>query len=112
MPMMWETAIRDVRHALRALRSSPGFTAVALALLALGIGANTAIFSVVSAVLLRPLPFPEPNRVVLLWEDMTAIGGPARVEASPGDYVSWSERSRSFTGVAGFGLDKYNLTGA
>jgi len=110
--MMWASTIRDVRHALRALRSSPGFTAVALALVALGIGANTAIFSVVSAVLLRPLPFPEPERLVLLWENMTAVGGPARVEASPGDYVSWSERNRSFTGVAGYGLDKYTLTGA
>jgi len=109
--MMWATTIRDVRHALRALRSTPGFTAVALALLALGIGANTAIFSVVSAVLLRPLPFPEPDRVVLLWEDMTAVGGPARVEASPGDYVSWSERNRSFSGVAGYGVDQYSLTG-
>jgi putative ABC transport system permease protein len=112
MAIMWETAIRDVRHALRALRSSPGFTALALALLALAIGANTAIFSVVSAVLLQPLPFPEPDRIVLLWEDFTAVGGPARVEASPGDYVSWSERNRSFTAVAGFALDKYNLTGA
>ncbi|HEV8392769.1 MAG TPA: ABC transporter permease [Vicinamibacterales bacterium] len=109
---MWETAIRDVRHALRALRSSPGFTAVALALLALGIGANTAIFSVVSAVLLRPLPFPEPDRLVLLWENMTTMSGPARVEASPGDYVSWSERNRSFSGVAGYGIDQYSLTGA
>ena len=112
MAIMWATTIRDIRHALRALRSSPGFTAVAAALLALGIGANTAIFSVVSAVLLRPLPFPEPDRVVLLWEDLTAVGGPARVEASPGDYVAWSERNRSFTGVAGYALDKYNLTGA
>jgi len=108
----FETAAQDVRYALRTLRAAPGFTAVALALLALGIGANTAIFSVVSAVLLRPLPFPEPTRVVLLWEDMTAVGGPARVEASPGDYVSWSERNRSFTGVAGYGLDHYTLTGA
>src|SRR6187200_3163749 len=100
MAMIGEIAIRDVRHALRALRSSPGFSLVAVAMLARGIGANTAIFSVVSAVLLRPLPFPQPERVVLLWEDLTAVGGPARVEASPGDYVSWSERNRSFTGVA------------
>ena len=111
MAIMWATTIRDIRHALRALRSSPGFTVVAAALLALGIGANTAIFSVVSAVLLRPLPFPQPDRVVLLWEDLTAVGGPARVEASPGDYVAWSERNRSFAGVAGYALDKYNLTG-
>jgi putative ABC transport system permease protein len=107
-----ETTARDVRHALRALRSSPGFTAIALSLLALGIGANTAIFSVVSAVLLRPLPYPEPDRVVLLWTDFTRVGGPSRSEVSPGDYVSWSERNRSFTGVAGYSLEKYNLTGS
>ena len=107
-----ETAVQDVRYALRTLRSSPGFTAVAVTMLALGIGANTAIFSVVSAVLLRPLPFPEPDRLVLVWENFSAVGGPARVEVSPGDYVSWSERNRSFTGVAGFAVDNYNLTGA
>jgi predicted permease len=106
-----ETAVQDVRYALRTLRSSPGFTAVAVTMLALGIGANTAIFSAVSAVLLQPLPFPEPDRLVLLWEDMTARGGPPRVEVSPGDYASWSRRNRSFTGVAAYGVDNYNLTG-
>jgi len=107
----WDTVSSDVRYAVRALRSSPGFTAVALALLALGIGANTAIFSLVSAVLLRPLPFPEPDRLVMLSEDFTAVGGPSRAEVSPGDFTSWSDRNRSFTEVAGYGLDKYNLTG-
>jgi predicted permease len=107
-----ETLSRDIGYALRTLRASPGFTAVAVAMLALGIGANTAIFSVVSAVLLRPLPFPAPERLVLLWEDMSAVGGPTRVEVSPGDYVSWAERNRSFAGVAGFSLDKFNLTSA
>jgi len=106
-----ETAARDVRHALRALRLSPGFTVIAVVMLALGIGANTAIFSVVSAVLLRPLPFPEPDRLVFLWENLTAFGGPARVEASPGDYAAWRDRNRSFTGVAVFGISTYNLTG-
>ena len=106
-----ETASQDVRYALRTLRASPGFTAVAAAMLALGIGANTAIFSAVSAVLLEPLPFPEPDRLVLLWENMTARGGPPRVEVSPGDYASWSQRHRSFTGVAGYAIDNYNLTG-
>ena len=80
-------------------------------MLALGIGANTAIFSVVSAVLLRPLPFPEPDRLVLVWENFSAVGGPTRVEVSPGDVVSWRDRNRSFTGVAAFVVDNYSLTG-
>ena len=107
-----ETAAQDIRYALRTLRSSPGFTAVAVTMLALGIGANTAIFSAVSAVLLRPLPFPEPGRLVFLWENFTAGGGPPRAEVSPGDYASWSARNRSFTGVAGYAINNYNLTGS
>jgi predicted permease len=106
-----ENAGQDVRYAIRTLRASPGFTAVAAMMLALGIGANTAIFSAVSAVLLQPLPFPEPDRVVLLWTDFTGVGGPPRSEVSPGDFASWRDRSRSFSGVAGFAIDNYNLTG-
>src|SRR5690349_531415 len=109
--MLFERTRQDVRYAARTLRASPGFTVVALLMLALGIGANTAIFSVVSAVLLRPLPFPEPQRLVLLWENFSALGGPARSEVSPADYAAWKERSHSFADVAMFGTTTYNLTG-
>src|SRR6058998_365246 len=67
-----DTLFADVRYALRLLRKSPGFTAVAIVTLALGIGANTAIFSTVDAILIRALPFADVDRVVTVWEDATA----------------------------------------
>src|SRR5688572_26327810 len=106
-----ESLQQDVRYALRTLRRSPGFTFVAVLILALGIGANTAIFSVISAVLLRPLPFPDPDRIVVLWEDRSAAGGPARGMPGWEDYVEWQRGSRSFDGMAALADVSYNLTG-
>jgi putative ABC transport system permease protein len=102
---------QDVRFAARTLGRSPGFAIVAVSILTLGIGATTAIFSLVSAVLLRPLPFVEPERVVVLWEDTSAIGGPARAETTLPNYVAWKERARSFEDMAALFPVTYNLTG-
>ena len=103
--------LQDVRYALRTLRSTPGFTFTAVAILALGIGANTAIFSLVSATLLRPLPFPEPERLVMVWDDIHATGGPARTEPTLGDFVDWRDGSSSFDELAAYLTVNYNLTG-
>lgn len=105
--------LQDLRYGARMLRRSPGFTLVAVAVLALGIGANTAVFSVMSAVLLKPLPFKNPSRLVVLWEDFSARGGPVDVNLSPATYVDWKTRSRSFEDMAAMDwLHTYNLTGS
>src|SRR3954451_2314253 len=90
---------KDLRYAARTLRKSPGFAAVAVLTLALGIGANTAIFSIVNAVLLHPLPYPEPDRVVELWGNVKR----AKVErrgTSFADYLDWKKQSQSFERMA------------
>jgi putative ABC transport system permease protein len=90
---------QDVAFALRQLRSAPAFTVVAAATLALGIGANSAIFALVDATLLRPLPYPSPDRLVTIWE--TSANTP-RGYASPLNMVDWQTRGRTFEKIAGF----------
>jgi predicted permease len=101
----------DVRYALRSWRRAPGPIAAALAALALGIGANTAIFSIVAGVLLRPLPYQNPERLVMLWQDMRARGGPARDWISPGLFVEWRQRAAVFEHIAAVRGWSPNLTG-
>ena len=102
--------LQDLRYAFRTFTKSPGFALVAIATLALGIGANTAIFSVVDAVLLRPLPFPDPDRLVLLWEKTAEL--PQMMVAYP-DYLDWREQSRTFDGLAVYNRYRgLNLTGS
>ncbi|MFL5612757.1 MAG: ABC transporter permease [Gemmatimonadaceae bacterium] len=99
---------QDLRFAFRTLRSRPAFTAIAILTLALGIGATTAIFSVVNAVLLRPLPWPEPERVVLVW----GTRGPVRQNGVDYlDYLDWQQQSRSFEALAVMRGQSVNLTG-
>ncbi len=87
----------DVRFAIRSLRKNPGFTAVAVLTIALGLGANTAIFSFLDGVLLRPLPYPEPERLVQLWEKPP---GGQRNGISALNFQDWQKLSTSFTGMA------------
>src|ERR687884_2195824 len=90
-----EALWQDLRYGLRVLRQRPGFTAVAVLTLALGIGANTAIFSLVSAVLVRPLKYREAERLVMVWEDASAAGIP-RDNPSGGTYADWKAQNRVF----------------
>jgi putative ABC transport system permease protein len=102
-----ETLLQDLRYGVRTLVKHPGFTLIAVITLALGIGANTAIFSVVYALLLRPLPYHEPERLVMLGETWW---GERRVVAYP-NFSDWRERARSFEGMASFRWQSFNLTG-
>jgi predicted permease len=106
-----ETLSQDVRYAARMLARQPGFTAVAVLTLALGIGANTAIFSVVEAVLLRPLPYRHAGRTVLLWESQRLRDLPRNV-VNPANFLDWREQAKSFDQMAAFADLRYNLTGA
>ena len=94
-----EALTGDVQFALRQMRKAPGFTAVAAITLALGIGANSAIFALVDAALLRPLPLPDPDRLVMLWDKSdTAVRG----RVSPLNLLDWHERNETFQAIAGF----------
>ena len=98
--MRAEQLLQDIRYALRMLRKNPGFAAVAIVTLALGIGMNTAVFSVVNAVLLKPLPYPDAERLVWLANynerfKMEAVAGP--------DFLDWKHQAQSFEKMAGYG---------
>jgi putative ABC transport system permease protein len=106
MDSLW----RDVRYAVRVLLKARGFTVVAVLSLALGIGANTAIFSVVSAVLLRALPFHDPDRLVVVWEDASFAGFPQNTPA-PANYADWKAQNATFEDMAALRERTFNLTG-
>jgi predicted permease len=109
--MLIETTVRELRHAARGLSRNATFTGVVIATLALGIGAVTAVFSVVNASLVRALPFPEDDRLVFLQGAYDAPEGPQVRGASPAEARDWESMSRSFAGVAAFDGASYTLTG-
>ncbi|HEY3455164.1 MAG TPA: ABC transporter permease [Bryobacteraceae bacterium] len=106
-----ERFLQDIRFSLRMLRKSPGFAVFAVLALALGLGANAAIFSVVDAVLLRSLPFRHSDRLVEVWEDASRFGFP-RAPLAPANFVDWKRRNHVFEDMAALKGDLYALTGA
>ncbi len=102
------TLLQDLRYGVRMLFKHPGVSLVAVITLALGIGANTAIFSVVNAVLLRPLTYKNPDRLVSLWENVPTHG---RWRAAPANFHDWKKQNTLFEDMAAYGGSSMTLTG-
>lgn len=107
----WSDLGQDLRYGLRMLLRAPGFTTVAVLALALGVGANSAIFSVVNAVLLQPLPYRDPAALMIVWEDATHHGFPDNTP-SPANFLDWREQNTVFEGLAAMASQNFNLTGS
>ena len=95
-----DTAARDVRYGLRQLRRDPGFAGIAIATLALGIGGITAMFSVFNAVLVRPMPYGEPDRLVMVWDDMKNLDVTTKLTPAPAEWIEWRRLNTVFTDLA------------
>src|SRR4051812_28593461 len=106
--------IQNVRYALRLLRKSPGFALTAVVIMALGIGANTAIFSVVHAVLLEPLPFRDVDRVVQVWHTppQSSFPGMTRFALSAGNFLGWETQNHVFEAMGLYSGGRFDVTGA
>jgi len=103
------TLLQDLRYGLRMLTKNPGFTVVAVLAIALGIGANTTIFSCVNALLLRPFSFPNQERLMMVWERVPEAGIP-RGSVAPGNFADWRDQTRLFAEFTAFNNRAYNLT--
>ena len=106
-----QTILQDLRYATRLLLRTPGFAIVAVLTLALGIGANTAIFTVVNALLLKPLPYANPDRLVMVWQDFRGRSGPIDEWGTPGNYVDWRAQKDLFEQIAMIGGWRPTLIG-
>jgi len=106
----FEGILRDIAYAVRTLTRNPGFAIMAVVVMALGIGANTALFTVVHSVLLKPLPFTDPDHLVMLYERSVDTNYPFNIIA-PGVYAEWQKDAQSFERMAIFGSSSYNLSG-
>jgi hypothetical protein len=102
--------ISSIRLAFRSLAKTPGFTAVGIITIALAIGANTAVFSLVNALLVRPLPFKAPENLVLLFEKFSGQGLD-QIPVSAPEYLDWEKQTRSYERIAAFNFADFNLTG-
>src|SRR3712207_505054 len=102
--------LHELKFALRSLVKTPGFTAVALITVALAIAANTAVFSLVNALLIRPLPFKDPQRLVLLFEKFAGMGLD-QIPVSAPEYLDWEKQTRSYERIAAYNFANFNLTG-
>src|SRR5256712_12944471 len=102
--------LSEIKVALRGLAKAPGFTVIAIATLALAIGANSAVFSLINALLVRPLPYQQPSRLVLIWERFATLGLD-RIPVSPAEYLDLEKQFQSSTGLAAFTFQRFNLGG-
>ena len=107
---MFTSLLLDMRYALRTMARNPGFTIVSVLALALGIGANSAIFTVVNSVLLQPLRFQNPEQLVVVRERNLKAGFP-QFSLSPGNYLDFRDHNHAFSGIAAFGRQGFNLSG-
>src|SRR3989454_3322719 len=109
--VVMEAIFKDIRHGCRMMRKSPAFTAVALLTLALGIGANTAIFSVVNTIVFRPLPYSAPDRLVGIWTRDLKKPGTQYPVALP-IFRDWQQQSQMFTGITAYAFNRFHVSGA
>ena len=102
--------LTDLRHSVRLLGRAPGFALAVILILALGIGANSALFTALDRTVIRPLPYANPDRLTILWEDFSAFGAPKQ-RVSPGTFVDWKKRAQAFDEIAAYGARVFNLSG-